>query len=234
MDYPDSSSSRSSIRDIRDRVLRELQRASKIDLQDGRCRFIPRGALLSILSYRQVREYLESTAIHGDLEARSLEDIAHYISPEGKYRCHCQDVLCTGARAIFASLLHIEKGELIGSFYAVTGSRICDKNLPFQDDMSCQDDMPCPVEEEHFHTPLQELLPIEKELFHHFQWQLRSPYLEKLNGKEKHMKLNSEVVLPWESFQNDVSDDDETSGQPAHVIRVQIYDDHHNLVRIFP
>lgn len=198
-------------------ILRELQRASKPELTNDNHRFVPRGALLSILTYERVKDYLRS--ILGNLEdSRLPHDIASYISPMGEIPCHCQEKLCTGSRVIFASLLHIGQARVIESFYKCIDPKPCDQDLPFS----------YPTRP-HIPIAFHDLLPIDKEVFHHFQWQMRSPYFNRLGRNEEYRVLYPQVALPWTEFHGT----DPKYGQLSYVARIQIENDHHNLVR-FP
>ncbi|RYP31302.1 hypothetical protein DL767_005815 [Monosporascus sp. MG133] len=183
---------------IRERLVRALQHASKRDLDDYRGRFIPRGALFSILSHQQVKEFLEAVRDHSDEDHPRLDTIASHISPKEGAACCCQDVLCTG-------------GE----------PRFCDKALPFLDTPSN------PRTEEHIPKAFKDMKPIEKELFHHVQWQMRSPYIKRLNpGEKRYEEPSAEVALPWIEFKRNTNLKD---GEWSYVGKIQIDDEHHDL-----
>lgn len=98
------------------------------NLSDIRIRFIPRQALVNIITREQVARLLEQLPIEEIERNFPLQDVARYISPPPS-GCHCQREGCTGTRMILAVLLLIGRKDLIAT--VLPSQALCDQDLPF-------------------------------------------------------------------------------------------------------
>lgn len=219
MDHREPSPDQSLIGHTRNDILQTLQHQSRTDLNDSHFRFIPRGALFRILTIERVRKCVESISHPGNINSKRLDSITNYICHD----CHCQDLTCTGARVIFVSLLLIGRESIIESFSALENSRVCDKDLPFQEETFDSTRLP---------EAFQALSPIEKELFRHFQWQMKSPYFMLLAADEGYRTLDAEVALPWIHLKQVTNNSDPMEGEYSYVQRIEIDGSHHRFVCI--
>lgn len=222
MDRDEPSQNQSPIGHTRDDILQELQDQSRTDLNDIHYRFIPRGALLSVLTPKRVRKFVESIVHSGNMNNGKLDSIVNNISPDHGENCHCKIHVCTGGRIIFVTLLLIRREDTIESFYTQENPSVCDKDLPLiQEDMADSMTMP-----KAFHT----FSPIEKELFRHYQWKMRSPYLTMLGADQDYKELDSQVALPWIYLKQVTDNSDPMAGEYSYVQRIKIDKFHHEFV----
>lgn len=96
------------------------------NLSDVRIRFIPRQALVNIISHQDVVQLLEKLPIRGTERASPPRNTASWICPQPEI-CHCGKKACTGARAILATLLLIGQEDLITLL--VPSTELCDQHL---------------------------------------------------------------------------------------------------------
>ncbi|KAI3327010.1 kinase-like protein [Xylariaceae sp. AK1471] len=194
----------------RDRILRDLQNASEVDLSSSYRRFIPRGSVLRILDSRRVAKHLET--LLDDIHLSN--QLGTYISPGQEETCNCHDNLCTGSRIIFASLLRIGKEDRIVHLYNQSDPRVCDNSLPLS-------------EHRPFPESLNDLTEKEKQLFEHAQWQLRAHYLKRLEPEDQTPReLDDEAALP---LLNVKERPEPIIGELSIVQRIRVDPDHHNL-----
>ena len=180
---------------------------------------------MAILNNESMRLYIKPLFFLGsEAESGSLDELADYISPSEEASCHCQDERCTGSRVIFASLLLMGREELVRSFHILS---FCDSKLPPQGRTPDSDSTSTRSAQISYPHEFERLMDIEKELFHHIQWQMRAPYIERIGGRERHEVLNENVSLPWTKL----VEADPIDGQISRVVEIAIDDNHHNLVR---
>ncbi|KAH8648671.1 kinase-like domain-containing protein [Xylariales sp. PMI_506] len=197
-------------------IPRDLHLKSKEDQTDSRNRFIPQGALRAVITPDRVQALVKCLldASRQDNEALA-HSIAKRISPTEKELCRCEEELCTGSRIIFATLLHISRGDLIIPIFKNKDLEICDKNLPVEDPS----------------TTLNNILPglsaVEKSLFYHGQNQMRAPIFAAKFSDDGHVRtFADDISLPWTELKLVT---DKTADLSTAVQRVSIDPDHHKL-----
>jgi hypothetical protein len=213
------------------RVMQELIHQSKQDLEDTRNRFIPRGALFRYLNQETVTVIVQPYLDLNPSNRASLQEVVQYASPSPG-SCHCTSRLCTGARIILAALLSILREDLIVCFFKTSNPRICDKDLDIRLEQSTEAGIAS------FPKEFNNLLAADKELFFHFTWQMRSPYIERFH-EIRHadgtvgaaLQLQSQTTLPWTYLEpgKELAD-----GEVTLVRRIKIDPDHHEIVSIDP
>lgn len=216
---------------VRDDIVRLLQRGMVEDLEDARCRFVPRRALIDIINSKQVEKLLHATCTRADdhENREPLAEVARRIVPEAEVCLACNSGDCTGGRSVFAILLLIGKEEVVPEVFS-EGASICDQILPFRSTASnailspkCQYN----ASARGFHR----LDTKDRELIGYYQWQVISPSITTLSPSElqdlRHKKWDREMSLPWKELKR--------LGEPGPVElsivhKARIYEGNHQLV----
>lgn len=217
---------------VRDDIVRLLQRGMVRDLDDARCRFVPRKALVEIIKREQVERLLDATctSAHNLGNQEPLAAVARRIVPSESEDCSCcKSVDCTGGRFIFATLLLIGKEEVVSDFFP-EGTWICDQILPFRIPMpntaSSLEPQPDSAIRE-----LPGLDASDKELFSHYQWQVISQHITKLSPAEikNHWFRcwDREISLPWKELKRLR---EPVEAELSTVQKAKIFEGSHNLV----
>ena len=214
----------------RENILRGLQRAYLPVLNGYNAIFIPRGALKTALDRGVVRVYLQH--LFSDLQPQELDSLVDYICPSEETLCYCGDTHCTRGRIIFASLLQLGEERIISPFHSSTDPRICDTNLLLCEETSTDENsldpasgtIPSPI----IRMPeeFDKLNPSTKDLFYHFQWQMRAPFIERLN--DDYANINERAPLPWTRFRYITTE--KILGQLSRLAEISIDNWHHDLL----
>lgn len=214
---------------VRAEILEVLLRHSLEDINDGRCRFIPRDALFDVVSPSRVKQALLDCAVLDPEEETLLNQTTTYVAPHSG-GCRCRLAHCTGARVIFVALLSLSEERLITSFLKTSDPAVCDKDLA----QSGQQVFDSPVT--NFPITFQSLSDEEKAIFFHQTLRMRSPYIEAITQREDGGKLPSTVLefdrqvsLPWSSLEEGP---ELVDGEVTMVQNVHIHPSHHDFVSI--
>ncbi|KAH8891597.1 kinase-like protein [Thozetella sp. PMI_491] len=198
----------------RDKVARILQEISQPDLNDIGNRFVPRGRLVHYFDKKAVIDLLRSI-FNGDIVTALASFITH-----DETTCP----VCNNSIREFYNYSR-DRGGVCDSSYKPHSAALKKKS---NDDFSKITDA---------------WESWEKELFRHWQWRMRSPYLKKLIGEDKPQKLEGEVTLPWTEIKPPPESESEFSesecpsesgqyprqGQHSKVWRIKIHADHHEV-----
>lgn len=213
---------------FRDSTTQALLRASEVDLNDRRSRFVPRKSLKRVLSLDCVLRLLETLSEHGIAETVGLEELARRISPDPA-QCSCHDKTCTGGRMILATLLLIGKDDLIPSLFSCKTPWVCDRSLPVSLVGPSKDAADHSMAgEAQLATLLPSLLSAkETELFACSQWQVCTPFLTEFNSDDNIKTFPSQMTLPWVEIERMGHS---VQGDSYYVERIRIHPDNHALV----
>lgn len=224
--------------DLVQALLRNLEKdlSDTRNLSDIRIRFIPRQALLDIISEQRVERLVERLPIQPEEEESPLRDMVGYISPPTG-GCRCQKEGCTGARMILSILLFIGRADLIVTL--LPNRSICDQSLPFgtiiADETTYatrEDQFQSREPEKHACTSLFDRLSAdEKDLFSYWQWHVISPFLSTLNPDETGHEEPDEACLPWQEIEHVRAP---RLGELAYVQRIKVFPGSHNIVSNTP
>lgn len=226
-----------------------LTQESRVDLNNGRRRFIPRGTLYNIIDYPNVLELLvaiSGSMLNNEQNAEDLQKTATDLCPEPG-ACFCRRTDCTGGRMLFATLLLLGKEDVLLSFYSSSDPRICDSALPLRFSALGDDNA--------LHALASALNETERKLFEYFQWQVVTPLIVRWDQNasvgpssgepdepdERVYTFPEEISLPWSYLATEVRGRDrgiqlelEVQGQRTLVNKVQIYAENHDLVSYLP
>lgn len=226
---------------FRDGLVQELMHGLERDLSDlpnlsnVRNRFIPRHALMEIISQQKVVKFLERLPIRHQAEHTPPRNAVSQISPRpGGCRCGIQE--CTGARAIFSILLLIGREDLITTFIA--SETLCDGDLlsstsswdAKESTKSREQNRRSPPQHKAITDLYDNLDAKEKDLFAFWQWQVLSPYMTPLDHENGSIILPDEICLPWQEIE---WAKEALPGGISYVQKVKIFPDNHNLVSVF-
>lgn len=216
-------------------VAQALLRDSLQDVNDERNRFIPLSHLRSEFDSEKIQKLARTFFDDKNLD---FSKIADQISPK-KELCPCYEGddsrHCTGRRIIFISLILLAKEKLIFDFIELNPS-VCDTMLmlPLRSAMAQASRLGEEMDKDQIQAALafveiEGLMQIEKDLFYHLQWQLRSPYFTGRLLSSDDFQLG-EVSLPWTKVTN-LEKGNLFDMQFSTLYEIKIHQDHHNLVR---
>ncbi|KAK2028467.1 kinase-like protein [Colletotrichum zoysiae] len=164
----------------------------------------------------------------GSTEDSLVDEIARYVSPADTKCPNCQQYWCTGRRALFATLVLLEKEDTIVNFRDVS-TPVCDNTLPLREPQ----DGGQSAEVEALISILHNWDSQQRELFYHLQWQMKAPYFEMRNVEvllsRQRQLLPDELVLPW-TVKRKLAE--HIDGEFSAVHEIQIHQDHHNPAEI--
>lgn len=216
---------------LREATIWRLQRVSVADPQNCRNRFIPRSALFDILDQRCVQQLLTPPGDQpAEVEAQKRNSWRVCSQPGA---CHCRQKQCTGLRIVFATLMFIGKEHSILSILSFPGENICDVDLPFRQTSPRS----CSADDDAGRTRLRTALQTsnspsiddaDRDLFESLQWQFLTPFIHRWERTGvSPVRFPYEISLPWIEV---LEDRKPVEGAHAHVRKLQIYPEYHNLV----
>ncbi|KAJ4388152.1 hypothetical protein N0V93_008758 [Gnomoniopsis smithogilvyi] len=205
--------------EVRDAVIQTLMRESLPDTNDSSRRFVPRAALLEIFDAPKVKQIIRS--LLPGIDSPTVDELVRYICP-GQIQCsQCGHEHCTRGRVILATLIWIARQDLIPVLLDLL-PWTCDNHLPFE---ATGQTHTATTRRRNF---LQNLSPVEHELFDQVQLQLSAPFLMCLgpqDGTEVPL-IRGAVTLPWTQF---TTIQEPKPGNPCEVGKVYIHPAHHAL-----
>ncbi|KUI60136.1 hypothetical protein VP1G_07377 [Cytospora mali] len=205
-------------------TLQRLRQASEKDRNDSRNLFVPRRALKQIIDRKRVEKLLETLpSAHDNVQ---VEKVAEQICPEPG-GCFCKHDYCTGGRMIFATLLLLGREDVVFSF--LSDPHLCDCKLPLFTATSTSSTEPPSFPPNEDPAAFKCLYETERKFFAHFQWQVFTPFFNKLYpGKEynKVITLPEAFSLPWQELER-VSKPEEW--EQSYVEKVKIFAGNHAL-----
>lgn len=197
-------------------VTQTLLRNSLPDLNDNSKRFVPRSALFELFGLEQVERLVE--LFFPEIERTNLEELVHYICPEGSQCNRCEQKGCTGGRVLFATLIWIARQDLIPRL--LENPELCDSHQSSSNGGRPDTEL----------TWKSDLTQVEARLFDQLQLQLRAPFLESIGPKDTEaFTFEDAVTLPWIAFK---TVHEAIPGNPCEVGEVHIHPAHHALVSL--
>lgn len=197
-------------------VTQTLLRKSLPDLNDKSKRFVPRSALFELFGPRQVERLVE--LFLPGIERTNLEELVHYICPEGTQYNRCEQEGCTGGRVLFATLIWIARQYLIPRL--LENPELCDSHQSSSNGGRPDTEL----------TWKSDLTQVEARLFDQLQLQLRAPFLESIGPENiEEFTFEDAVTLPWIAFK---TIHEPTPGNSCEVGEVHIHPAHHALVSL--
>lgn len=203
---------------FRESVTQALLQALQKDCNDSRNRFVPRGALINIITMECAERVLQASLRRPVEDMTWLQKMARDISPSPE-ACFCRFKHCTGGRMILATLFLCGKEDLILSFFLPSKPQICDSSLPFRFNSPDVFDYGLTTE--------------DREILTSFQWYVYTPFLTGITSgrKEDIVMFPEEASLPWMSKERL---EEPALGEVSYVERIEIHPCNHALVSLIP